>query len=112
MERRRFISILGGGVVGVLVPYSVYRYLEAGNDAGHVGVKKYLDAGPNAALQCITPNEDFYLTSSHGEPAVDAKGWSLTIDGLVEQPLRFNYDEIRALAPFETTLTLECISNP
>ena len=51
------------------------------------------------------------LTSSHGEPTVDSDKWSLTIDGLVEQPLRFSYDEIRRQPPFETTLTLECISN-
>ncbi len=112
MERRRFFSILGGGVVGVLLPYSVYRYLESGNDAGNVGVKDYLVAGPDAALKLVTSNEDFYLTSSHGEPEIDAKTWALTIDGLVEKPLQFSYDEIRALPAYETTLTLECISNP
>jgi hypothetical protein len=112
MERRRFFSILGGGVIGVLLPYSVYRYLEAGNDAGNIGIKDYLNAGPDAALKLITSNDDFYLTSSHGEPAVDAKTWALTIDGLVEKPLQFSYDEVRSLTPYETTLTLECISNP
>jgi hypothetical protein len=112
MERRRFFSILGGGVVGVLLPYSVYRYLEAGNDAGNVGVRDYLDAGPDAALKLITSNADFYLTSSRGEPEVDAKTWALTIDGSVEKPFQLSYDEVRALPPYERTLTLECISNP
>lgn len=111
MERRRFISIVAGGTVGVLLPYAVYRYLEAGIGVSHVGVKDYLDGGPLAALRAITPVGDFYLTSSHGEPAVDASKWSLVIDGLVEQPLRFSYDEIRRLAPYETVMTLECISN-
>ena len=27
------------------------------------------------------------------------------------EPLHFDYDDIRKLAPYETTLTLECISN-
>jgi DMSO/TMAO reductase YedYZ molybdopterin-dependent catalytic subunit len=112
MDRRRFLSIVGGGTVGILLPYSAYRYMEQGIDAGHIGVKKFLNAGPNAALQLLTPNDDFYLTSSHGEPSVDAKAWSLAIDGLVENPLRFNYDEIRRLPPHEQVLTLECISNP
>jgi DMSO/TMAO reductase YedYZ molybdopterin-dependent catalytic subunit len=111
MERRRFLSIVGGGGVGILLPYAFYRYLENGLEAGHVGVKEYLKYGPQAALRAITPNADFYLTSSHGEPAVDESKWSLLIDGLVERPLKFNYDEVRKLAPFETTLTLECISN-
>jgi hypothetical protein len=43
---------------------------------------------------------------------VDAKAWSFRIDGLVKNPLRFNYEEIRALPRYETPLALECISNP
>ncbi len=112
MERRRFISIAGGAGIGILLPYAFYRYLMAGTHAGHVGVKDYLSDGPQAALRAITPTGDFYLTSSRGEPAVDPAKWSLAIDGLVERPLRFNYDEIRKLPPYETHLTLECISNP
>ncbi len=111
MERRRFISIIGGAGVGILLPYAIYRYLSSGLHESRVGVRKYLKDGPQAALRAITPTGDFYLTSSRGEPSVDASKWSLVIDGLVEQPLRFNYDEIRKLPPHETVLTLECISN-
>jgi DMSO/TMAO reductase YedYZ molybdopterin-dependent catalytic subunit len=111
MERRRFISIVAGGAVGVLLPYTVYRYLEEGAGVTHVGVKDYLNDGPQAALHAITPTPDFYLTSSRDEPAVDAKKWSLVIDGLVEETLRFNYDEVRQLPPYDTVMTLECISN-
>src|SRR5262249_56288935 len=49
---------------------------------------------------------------SRYEPAVDVDQWSFVVDGLVEQPLRFRYDEIRQLESYETYLTLECISNP
>jgi DMSO/TMAO reductase YedYZ molybdopterin-dependent catalytic subunit len=111
MERRRFLRIVAGGGVGLMLPYALYHYLEAGMNSGHIGVKDYLKYGPQAALRAITPNADFYLTSSRGEPAVDAAKWSLVVDGLVEQPLRFTYDEVRKLPPYETTLTLECISN-
>ncbi len=111
MDRRRFFSMVAGGGIGILLPLSVYRYMMKGMHAGHAGVKYYLEHGPQAALRAITPNRDFYLMSSHGEPAVDPAEWSLTIDGLVERPLRFNYDEIRQLSPYETILTLECISN-
>jgi hypothetical protein len=34
-------------------------------------------------LRAIAPVDQFYITSSHGEPAVDVNKWSLTIDGLV-----------------------------
>lgn len=111
MDRRRFFSIVAGTGAGILLPLAAYRSMMKGTNVGYANVKAYLQDGPQAALRAITPNDDFFLTSSHGEPAVDAEKWSLVIDGLVEQPLRFTYDEIRQLAPFETTLTLECISN-
>src|ERR1035438_5356437 len=111
MERRRFISIAGGAGLGILIPYAVYRSLSYGFGGLRVNVKNYENFGPEAALRAIAPVPDFYITSSHGEPAVDVNKWSLTIDGLVEEPLHFDYDDIRKLAPYETTLTLECISN-
>ena len=112
MERRHFISVAGGLGLGLLIPGVIYRYLISEHNLGDAGVRIYLNDGPQAALRAITPTEDFYLTSSHGEPAVDDKTWSLTIDGLVRNPLQFSYQEIRALPPYETMLTLECISNP
>jgi DMSO/TMAO reductase YedYZ molybdopterin-dependent catalytic subunit len=111
MDRRRFISIAGGAGLGILLPYAVYRSLAYGFGAGHVNVEGYEQFGPEAALRAIAPVDQFYVTSSHGEPAVDVNKWSLTIDGLVTDPLHFEYDDIRKLPRYETTLTLECISN-
>jgi DMSO/TMAO reductase YedYZ molybdopterin-dependent catalytic subunit len=111
MDRRRFFSMVAGAGVGVLLPLTVYRYMMRGMHTGYVNVRAYLNDGPEAALRAITPSDDFYLMSSHGEPAVDPEKWSLTIDGLVDHPLRFSYDEIRREPPYETPLTLECISN-
>jgi len=103
MDRRRFISIAGGAGLGILLPYAVYRSLAYGFGAGHVNVKGYEKFGPEAALRAIAPVDQFYITSSHGEPAVDVNKWSLTIDGLVTDPLHFDYDAIRKLSPYETT---------
>lgn len=111
MERRHFISVAGGLGLGLLIPGAVYRYMMRGVNVGNADVRAYLKDGAQAALRAITPTEDFYLTSSHGEPAVDENTWSLKIDGLVRNPLRFSYQEMRALPAYETTLTLECISN-
>jgi DMSO/TMAO reductase YedYZ molybdopterin-dependent catalytic subunit len=111
MERRRFIAIAGGAGLGILLPYAVYRALSYRFGGGRINVKDYEKFGPQAALRAITPVDQFFVMSSHGEPAVDVGKWSLTIDGLVEEPLHFDYDDIRRLAPYETTLTLECISN-
>jgi DMSO/TMAO reductase YedYZ molybdopterin-dependent catalytic subunit len=111
MDRRRFIAIAGGAGAGILLPYSFYRFVSRGLNRIHVGVEDYLTAGPEAALRAITPTEAFYVTSAGAEPKVDAAKWSLTIDGLVERPLRFSYDELRRLPEHRTHLTLECISN-
>src|SRR6202158_2854322 len=111
MDRRRFISIGGGAGLGTLLAYAVYRSLAYGFGASYVNVKGYEKFGPEAALRAIAPVDQFYVTSSHGEPAVDVNKWLLTIDGLVTDPLHFDYDDVRKLAPYETTLTLECISN-
>ena len=73
----------------------MYRALAYGFGAGHVNVKGYEQFGPEAALRAIAPVDQFYITSSHGEPAVDVNKWSLTIDGLVTDPLHFDYDDIR-----------------
>ncbi len=112
MERRTFIAIAAAGGVGLLLPYGFYRYLMSGIRVGSVGVKDFLNDGPQAAFRAITPAGDLYVMSSNGNPSVDETKWSLAIDGLVEQPLRFSYEGIRKLAPYETHLTLECISNP
>ncbi len=112
MERRHFISVAGGLGLGLIIPGLFYRYAMNGVNVNDAGVRAYRNDGPQAALRAITPTDDFYQMASHGEPKVDASKWSFTINGLVRNPLRLNYEEIRALPVYETTLTLECISNP
>jgi DMSO/TMAO reductase YedYZ molybdopterin-dependent catalytic subunit len=61
----------------------------------------------------ITPLEQFYVTTfSTIEPGFDPKFWSFSLDGLVAQPLKFNFEEMRALPALEILRTLECIGNP
>ncbi len=61
----------------------------------------------------VTPIEHFYVVRySDTVPGFDPQTWSLTLEGLVEQPLKFTYDELRALPSVEAMRTLECIGNP
>jgi DMSO/TMAO reductase YedYZ molybdopterin-dependent catalytic subunit len=61
----------------------------------------------------VTPTKDFYTVSKNFfDPNVDARGWSLTIDGLVEHPLTLNYEAIQRLPAVSEFYTLQCISNP
>ena len=60
----------------------------------------------------VTPNDQFYTVSKNFiDPEVRLSEWSLTIEGLVENPKTFEFDELRALPYVEKYVTLECISN-
>ena len=37
--------------------------------------------------------------------------WSLDIGGLVSKPVRFSFEDLRAMPAIEQVQTLECISN-
>ena len=61
----------------------------------------------------FTPLENFYrIDTDTRAPALDASRWRLAIGGLVERPLSFTLEELRAVEPTELFATLCCISNP
>lgn len=62
----------------------------------------------------VTPNDKFYVVSKNPaglDPKVNAEKWSLEITGLVGAPIKFTYDQIRAMPSVTRYHTLECISN-
>jgi DMSO/TMAO reductase YedYZ molybdopterin-dependent catalytic subunit len=60
----------------------------------------------------VTSPEDFYVVSKNIiDPEVNAKRWSLQVDGLVDHSLKLSYDDILALPSWEFVRTMECISN-
>lgn len=61
----------------------------------------------------VTPTEEFYVnTYSDIIPPFNPQTWALSLDGLVENNLHFDYDELRALPSIRLMRTLECIGNP
>src|SRR5258708_18182650 len=64
--------------------------------------------------EMFTTADKLYVTQwdYNNTPAVDAAQWTLTVDGLVENPMTLDYAAVKALPAFEDTRTLECISNP
>ena len=60
----------------------------------------------------ITPNDEFYITSYHATPEVDAKTWSLRIKGLVKNPITLTYEDLLKRPHTSMISTLECIGNP
>jgi DMSO/TMAO reductase YedYZ molybdopterin-dependent catalytic subunit len=59
-----------------------------------------------------TPSADFYRVDiSLVTPRVDASSWSLTIDGMVDNPVTLTYDDLIAMPMIERDITLTCVSN-
>ena len=60
----------------------------------------------------ITPNDNFYrIDTALVVPKVDTQRWSLTIDGMVDTPLSFTYEELIEQSTTVETVTIACVSN-
>jgi len=58
-----------------------------------------------------TTNEQCYIRYHFPVPELDLSTWRLEIDGAVEQPRAWSYDELRALPQKTIPATLECAGN-
>jgi DMSO/TMAO reductase YedYZ molybdopterin-dependent catalytic subunit len=59
-----------------------------------------------------TPADDYYrIDTSLVIPAVSLDGWTLTIDGDVDNELSFTFDDLAAMPLIERDITLTCVSN-
>lgn len=60
----------------------------------------------------VTPNDSFYRVAIDIiDPSVDASGWSLTVDGLVNAPKAYTLQDIQSFPETEQYTTFECVSN-
>jgi sulfite oxidase len=69
---------------------------------------------PRGALAegLITPLESFYSRNHGPIPRLNADGWRLKVDGLVQHPLRLSLAELHErFAEWEVTATLQCAGN-
>lgn len=60
----------------------------------------------------VTPNDRFYQVDINiVTPVVDANTWTLTVKGLLNNPLELMYEELKSMPAVEAYATLECVSN-
>ena len=60
----------------------------------------------------VTPNDQFFLIdTAWSVPEVDVSAWRLDIDGMVERPLTFTYDDLLSRPLVERLITIGCVSN-
>ena len=65
-----------------------------------------------AQVDAITPNDRFYVvTKNFVDPRVHRSLWRLEVEGLVDRPHAYGFDELAELGAVEQETTLECISN-
>ncbi|MBI2940535.1 MAG: molybdopterin-dependent oxidoreductase [Chloroflexi bacterium] len=108
--RRRLLAQAAGGVALLLLGGVALRSTPISLIVGSPGQarRRSEDGLPPE----VTPTADFYTVSKNfSDPVVDEAKWQLQVDGLVEQPLSFTYEQLVALPAVEQHTTLCCISN-
>jgi len=126
MDRRRFLSAGAAAATVALATGFVGEYLVRRSDASAsrsaIQLPRVTDPGSptpvGASLDVpgitpfITPNDRFYrVDTALLVPAVNAEGWTLTIDGMVDHPLTLDFAQLVARPLIERDVTLACVSN-
>jgi DMSO/TMAO reductase YedYZ molybdopterin-dependent catalytic subunit len=123
-DRRRFL--LAGGAAVAVVGGTTGRLLQGRVDAAasrravvlpEAGTPLPPPAdGVHFAVEglspFITPNADFYrIDTALLVPQVETAGWTLRVDGLVDRPREYTYEQLLARRLVEVDVTLTCVSN-
>jgi DMSO/TMAO reductase YedYZ molybdopterin-dependent catalytic subunit len=108
LGRRRMFSLLpvtiGVASLGVLAWRRVPDWYSA--------IFNPPEAGLRGISPELTPVSNFYVVSKNfSDPAVAAQGWSLSVGGLVDRPMKLSVSDLRGLPSATEYVTLECISN-
>ncbi|MGC4758920.1 molybdopterin-dependent oxidoreductase [Micromonospora trifolii] len=71
-----------------------------------------VSAGVDGVSAFLTPNRDFYrVDTALTVPQVDVETWRLTVDGAVDRPRTWTFDDLLARGLVERDITLNCVSN-
>ena len=111
------VAVIAGGFGRLL-----QRRFDVGSERAQVALpnaasSETLAAGTELGVEGIapfvTPNPDFYrIDTALVVPQVSKESWTLTIDGLVDNPLKLTFDDLLARPQVERYITLSCVSNP
>ena len=123
VDRRRFLSRLGGAAAAVTVGGTAWGAL-FGRSPDSVDGERWSASHPmpNAGAPLapapgtrpeFTPIERHYrIDTDTRPPAINGGRWRLKVGGLVQQPLELTLDDLRGYEPLHQFVTLACISNP
>jgi len=109
-DRRRRLFIQAGVATAVgaaILAYGVGFLLRSTPSASTVQASV-----PSLEAQNITANASFYRVDVNiFPPSVNASTWTLTVTGLVDNPLKLTLADLQNMAYYEQYNTLECVSN-
>ncbi len=108
-SRRRVVSYIAVGVPALVAVAYLGKFFVA------LSNKSKVPETPNTAdgiSPALTPVNDFYVVSKNFiDPTVSGSDWKLSVEGLVNHPQSYTYDQIRSRPSTNHIATLECISN-
>jgi DMSO/TMAO reductase YedYZ molybdopterin-dependent catalytic subunit len=58
-----------------------------------------------------TPNERFFVRCHFPIPQIDIRQWRLRIEGAIERPMEFTFDELQQFQKRDLIATIECAGN-
>ena len=70
-----------------------------------------LESPVSALDSWLTPNEQFFIRSHFGAPAVELHPWELEISGLVDRPARLSLAGLQGRAQVTLPAVLQCSGN-
>jgi DMSO/TMAO reductase YedYZ molybdopterin-dependent catalytic subunit len=106
--RRRLLGTLPITIGAISLGVLAYRLLPDWYSA----IFNPPEAGLRGPAPEITPVENFYVVSKNfSDPVVDAQGWTLTVGGLVDHPMKLSLSDLHALPEATEYVTMECVSN-
>ncbi|MGH9923064.1 MAG: molybdopterin-dependent oxidoreductase, partial [Nitrososphaerales archaeon] len=124
LGKRKFLRLAVGGAVGAVVLFSGIGFLFQKSTRSPDEGSQPSESSSNFANEFagttlapllaseVTPNDRFYTVDVNIlTPTINSDSWKLNVKGLVNNPLEFTYEGLKALPAVEDYATLECISN-
>lgn len=128
---RRDLLKRGAIIAGIgLLGFGLWRFITSGASSASVPVSRLLtnfkskivpppvpnygELHPTQLLSPeITSNDQYYVVSKNlfADPTVDGATWQLVVDGEVEHPLTFSYQQFLALPMKQQYESMMCVSN-
>ena len=123
VSRRRAFGITGSAVAGFVLGGTVLdRLIEPSSGRENVTLatpsrrasvpSKSVRVIPGLSPEVTSPADHYVVDINIEKPVVDVRSWSLEVDGLVEEPLRLDFDRLQSEFVVEEQYSvLTCVSN-